>query len=332
MQEEINNIKESLIVQTRDEFANYANEIGEVKLGEHITYTLKQTGRYREISDMNIVVSVGSIRKDALVKLEEGGFKVYNANYGYDRDRNNDDVFINQQQAWINTEQPIEDSIQKLHDYYNWNSELPNLLHWINSDFTHNLNHNFINIVAKYNELCKLQTDLENYDTYQYEQFVSKSIESGVVEVKFTPDINYDTDENDALSKVRVWNKVGHIWAKHQTDYGTKRESMIEGNVKITPIKGGKFEFEWQDSVYRNGKVVDFQTKGGIFTKLQFNNFMEKVWHHNTKTYERYVESFNETLDVLKYDYQMNFELPLEVGDYIPVDGVLTLQTEKQSV
>lgn len=334
LQEKINSLYGSLRVKTRNEFEKYGNELGVVSLGDNATYSVHRYGYYKDISCMKVLVSVGNISQAALIVLEEDGFKAYYRSYS-DHSTQYKDYPIFNEHKFVNidvSQLSLEEGIEELKEAYNWNSEIKNITYWVKNDFVNNLNQTFSDIVAEYALMCKLQTELINYDEYQYNRWFDECISNGVVSIDSHTDIDYNLNNDGEVEDVRVKVSRSSINTKHQTTYSTTKHSYLEGDIKITPIKGGKYEFEWNDSYYRNYQLAGHTTKEGVFTKLQFNQFMKDVWYNNTKKAQRFVEHNEEVLDVLKYDYHLEFEQPIQKGVYVPVDGVLKLKSEKETV
>ena len=295
--------------------------------------TLKYKGSPRfDTKKMLLTISVGEKSNDVFFTFDENGFKVLNekCKYEYDGDKYIDTPILpTYGSANINFENGISDAMNKVQSFFDWNNKVEMITNWLNNEYVPSFNQRFDTLLSEWNKLSKMKSDLENYDEFQYQQWYNQCVENGVVNIDSHPYFDYEVNDDNELESITIGERATCVDIKYQTTYGSTRKELANDEVRIKPIKGGKFEMEYDVKYYRNGSVSGVNTFDGIFTKLQFNNFMKEVWRNNTKQAEFEMDEINDTIEHIEVQYGFKVELPLENGKYYIVDGKLQLEKGK---
>ena len=257
--------------------------------------------------------------------FDENGFKVLNERCKYQHDGHkylDSPILPTFGSAHISFESGIETALSSVQSFYDWNNKVDRIVNWLQNEYVPTFNEKYKLLLSEWNELHKMKNDLENYDEFQYQKWYDECINNGVVNIDSLPDFDYDINDDNELEYVTIFRNNGSVKTAYQTTYGTKQSSYITNNVRIKPLKGGKFEMEY-DGYARFGHVTTYD---GIFTKLQFSNFMKEVWKNNTKVVELQLEQIKESIEHIYARYDVEVPYPMEDGKYLYVDGKFQLE------
>jgi hypothetical protein len=331
LQSDINEKQPNLNHLTWQEFEDINGETYNHKDGFSCTLKYKGSPHF-ESKKMFLTITVGEKSNNVFFTFDENGFKVLNerCNHPYDGDKYIDSPILpTYGSAHINFENGIEDAMSKVQSFFDWNNKVEMITNWLNNEYVPSFNHRFDTLISECNKLSQMKSDLENYDEFQYQKLYNQCIENGVVNIDSHSYFDYEVNDDNDLESITIGERATSVKTKYQTTYGTTRNEYISDEVRITPIKGGKFEMEYDVKHYRNGSVAGVNTYDGIFTKLQFTNFIKDVWYSNTKIAEREMDEINESIEHIDVRYGFKVELPLESGKYYIVDNKLQLEKGK---
>ena len=320
MQEKINEKELNLNHLTWQEFEDIDGETYNHKDGWKCE--LKYNGSPRwETKNMFLTLSVGDKSNNVFFTFDENGFKVLNERCKYEHDGHkylDAPILTKYVYANIDLTNGIEQTISDIQSFYDWNSKVEDITDWLNNEYVPTFNEKYKGLISEWNELNKMKNELENYDEFQYQKWYDECISNGVVNIDSLPDFDYDVNDDNELESVTIFSKGGGITTVYQSNWGTKQSSYISNSVRIQPLKAGKFKMEY-DSVYRYNQPAI--TKDGIFTKVQFNNFMKSVWNNNNNVVELQLQEIKESIEHIYARYGVEVPYPMEDGKYIYVDG-----------
>ena len=291
---------------------------------------LKYNGSSRyDTKKMFLTITVGEKSNDVFFTFDENGFKVLNekSHYNWDGDKYIDaPILPTYGSATINFDNGISDAMNKVQFFFDWNKKVHTITNWLNNEYVPTFNEKYKLLLSEWNKLSQMKSELENYDEFQYQKWYDECVNKSIVNIDNIPYFDYEVNDDNELESVTISEREGMVQTKYQTTYGTQKNEYLRGDVRIKPLKAGKFEMEYDVKYYRNGSVSGVNTFDGIFTKLQFSNFMKDVWKNNTKVVEIAIDDINESIEHIEVSYGFKIELPLEDGKYYIVDGNLQLE------
>jgi len=329
MQEKINQKQLDLNNWTWQEFEDINGETYNHKDGWECK--VKYNGSIRwETKNMFLNISVGDKSNDVFFTFDENGFKVLNERCKYQHDGHkylDAPILPKYVYANIDLTNGIEQTISEVQSFYNWNSKVEDITDWLNDEYVPTFNEKYKGLLSEWNELHKMKNELENYDEFQYQKWYDECISNGVVNIDSLPDFDYDINKDNDIEYVEFSTQSGSVKTVYQSTWGTKQSDYLSSNVIIKPLKGGKYEFESERRGWKHNAGIK-----GIFTKLQFSNFMKEVWRNNTKAVEIQLQEIKESIEHVYARYDVEVPYPMENGKYLYVDGKFQLETEKEKV
>lgn len=279
---------------------------------------LHYTGHHRNPNAMSLTISAGEKSNNVFFTFDENGFKVLNerCRHAYDTNKYIDSPILpTYSYCNIYLDEGNEKALASLNDFIEWNSKVEIITNWLNNEYVPSFNKRFDALISEWKSLSKMKSELDNYDEFQYQQWYNECIKNGVVKIDNHPFFDYDVNNDDELKSITIYETAVGVYTKYQTTYGRSRNEFIRNEVRIKPMKGGKFEMEYNNEVHGHVDHVN----DGIFTKLQFTNFMKMVWNKNTAEVYSKVEDINEMIANLNLRYDVT-NVPSEIGKYLYVN------------